>query len=142
MEEVKRELLERVYAAQSHGSPEVLVEARHPDFEWIWPKGMADTDVFHGPEGLRRGIGARLEPWEECRLDPEEMLGRGAEILVIVRYQRVAAAAAWSSINASPTSGSSAAIGLPGSGCSATWRRRGAASWRSPRRCGSAPPPA
>ena len=76
MEEVKRELLERVYAAQSHGSPEVLVEACHPDFEWIWPKGMADTDVFHGPEGLRRGIEAWLEPREECRLDPEEMLGR------------------------------------------------------------------
>jgi ketosteroid isomerase-like protein len=87
VEEGKRELLERVYAAQSHGSVEVLVEACHPDFEWIWPKGMADTDVFRGPKGLLKGMEAWLEPWEECRLEPEEMLGRGAEMLVIVRYR-------------------------------------------------------
>jgi hypothetical protein len=38
---------------------------------------MADTDLFRGHEGVRRGIETWLESWRDFRFDPREVLERG-----------------------------------------------------------------
>jgi ketosteroid isomerase-like protein len=85
--ESRRELIERAYAAAGRGEWDVVPALCHPDFEWMWPKGMADTDVFRGHEGFRSGVEAWFDPWDECRLEPVEVLERADELLVIVRYR-------------------------------------------------------
>jgi ketosteroid isomerase-like protein len=86
VEESRRELIEGAYAALNRREWDVVPELCHPDFEWTWPKGMADTDVFRGQDGFRRGVEAWLDPWDECLLEPAEVLERADELLVIVRY--------------------------------------------------------
>jgi ketosteroid isomerase-like protein len=47
---------------------------------------MADTDLFRGHEGVRRGIETWLESGRDFRFDPREVLERGDRVLVIVHY--------------------------------------------------------
>jgi ketosteroid isomerase-like protein len=47
------ELVRRAYEAGNAGDMEAFVEICDPEIEWCSPKGMAETGVFRGHEGLR-----------------------------------------------------------------------------------------
>jgi ketosteroid isomerase-like protein len=81
------ELVRRAYEAGNAGDMEAFVEICDPEIEWRWPKGVVETDVFRGHEGLRQGFETWLEPWAAFRFDLREILERGDRVVAIVVYQ-------------------------------------------------------
>jgi ketosteroid isomerase-like protein len=71
----------------AYGDVEAFVTTLHPDAEWHWPRGVADQDVFHGRDEIRRGVEQWGEPWEDFSMEPVELLDRGDDVLVVVRYR-------------------------------------------------------
>jgi hypothetical protein len=63
-----------------------VLELIDREMEWHWPAGMVDTGVFHGHEGMRRGLGQWRESWADFRLEPKELIERDDEVLAIVHY--------------------------------------------------------
>jgi ketosteroid isomerase-like protein len=89
MQEGRREQFERFIAAMNRGDHEAAVELLHPDVEWEWPRAMIDSQVFRGREDVLRGTRLFGESWAEVTYEAEELLERGDEILVLVRYRAV-----------------------------------------------------
>ena len=46
----------------------------HPEVEWHWPPETPGASVFHGHEGIDRGLAMWIESWGEFQMEP-----RGAE---------------------------------------------------------------
>jgi uncharacterized protein len=87
MTRTNREVVEQVYAALGRGELDAFLSVLHPDAEWHWPPGGADSGVFRGLDEIRRGVELWEEPWADFRMDPEELLERGDSVLAIVRYR-------------------------------------------------------
>lgn len=84
----RAELVRGIYHAFRHGDIETWLAAIPEDFEWRWPPGMIEgATVFRGAEGVREGSRMWAEAWDQAAMEPEELLERGDEILVIVRYR-------------------------------------------------------
>jgi uncharacterized protein len=81
-----RAVVERAYAALNAGDVDAFMAALHAEAEWHWPPGVADTGVYRGAEEIRRALAVWMESWVSFRMDPEELLERGAAVLVVVRY--------------------------------------------------------
>jgi ketosteroid isomerase-like protein len=81
-----RELVERAYAAFNAGDVESFMAVLHPDAEWHWPPGVADTDVYRGAEEIVRATRIWTDAWENFRMEPEEVLERGEQLFVAARY--------------------------------------------------------
>jgi ketosteroid isomerase-like protein len=77
---------ERVRRAYAGGVDDFLA-LMHPDAEWHWPPGMADSGIFRGKEEIRRGVDTWTEPWGEFQMEPVELLERGEDVLAVVRYR-------------------------------------------------------
>ena len=58
-----------------------------PEIEWHWPPDTPGAGVFHGYEGIDRGFNLWIESWGEFRMDPEELIEEGNDVLAIVRYR-------------------------------------------------------
>jgi len=81
-----RELVERAYAAFNAGDRDRFMAVLHPDAEWHWPPGLADTDVYRGAEEIARAMARWTDAWEDFRMEPEEILERGERVFVAARY--------------------------------------------------------
>jgi ketosteroid isomerase-like protein len=77
-----REIVESAY----EGGPASFLSVVHPDAEWHWPTGMADTDVFRGRAEIERAVRLWTESWSDFNMEIRELLERGDTVLVIVRY--------------------------------------------------------
>jgi hypothetical protein len=58
-----------------------------PELEWHWPETTPGASVFHGHEGLNRGLDTWSESWQELVIEPEEFIEEGDYILVMTRYR-------------------------------------------------------
>lgn len=84
----RAELLRGIYDAFRQGDIETWLAAIPEDFEWHWPPGMIEgAAVFRGAEGVREGSRTWAEAWDQAAMEPTELLERGDEILVVVRYR-------------------------------------------------------
>jgi ketosteroid isomerase-like protein len=59
----------------------------HPEVEWHWPPGTPGAGVFHGREGIDRGLALWIESWGEFQMHAEEWREDGDEVLALVRYR-------------------------------------------------------
>jgi ketosteroid isomerase-like protein len=59
----------------------------HPEVEWHWPRATPGASVFHGHEGIDRGLEMWIESWGEFRMEPDEVIEEGDEVLVLLRYR-------------------------------------------------------
>jgi ketosteroid isomerase-like protein len=87
MSGANRARVERLYAAANRGDEQAVRDLTSPALRWEWPPGMAETGVYEGHEGLMRGMRQWAESWEELRMEPAEILERGDEAFVLVRYR-------------------------------------------------------
>jgi ketosteroid isomerase-like protein len=59
----------------------------HPDIEWHWSQSTPGASVYRGHDGLREGLEAWLESWEELVIEPKEIFEEGDWILAITEYR-------------------------------------------------------
>lgn len=59
----------------------------HPEIDWHWPRETPGSGVFHGHDGIDRGLAMWAESWGEFHMEPEELIEEGDEVLVVVRYR-------------------------------------------------------
>jgi ketosteroid isomerase-like protein len=81
-----REHVERAYAALNVGDRDGFMAVLHPEAEWHWPPGLADTDVYRGADEIVRAMTIWADAWVDFRMEPEELLERGDRIFVAARY--------------------------------------------------------
>jgi ketosteroid isomerase-like protein len=81
-----RAIVEEFYRRTNTGERDVPA-IFHPEVEWHWPPGTPGAGVFHGHEGIDRGLAIWVESWGEFRMEPQELIEDGNDILVMVRYR-------------------------------------------------------
>jgi ketosteroid isomerase-like protein len=78
------EIVRRGYEAFARGDLKTAMEMFHSDVEWHDPD-RPGGGTYRGHEGVLRNLEEWLEGWEEFRLEPEEFLEAGDQVVVLVR---------------------------------------------------------
>ena len=73
------EVVRSLFAALDSKNWEAALRAFDPKVEWSPMEG-----TFHGPEGVVRSLAEWLEPWEEHRIEAEEFMEAGAQVVAVV----------------------------------------------------------
>jgi ketosteroid isomerase-like protein len=81
------ELIRAGYDAMNRADFETMAEYLHPDVEWIVPDILPDTvdRSYHGPEGVSTFIETWREVFPDFRVEVEEMIDFGEQVLVMAR---------------------------------------------------------
>jgi ketosteroid isomerase-like protein len=82
-----RELVESAYAAFNAGDLDRFLTVLHPDAEWHWPPGLADSDVYRGADEIALAMARWADAWDDFRMEPEELLERADGVFVVTRYR-------------------------------------------------------
>lgn len=62
------------FRAMERGDVEAIVALAHPDVEFVNPDTALEPGTRHGPEGLRAGMAAILEAFEDLRFDYDRVV--------------------------------------------------------------------
>lgn len=82
------DLLRGIYDAMLREDIEPWLAKIPEDFEWRWPPGMIEgAAVFRGRAGVRQGTEMWAEAWQQLAMEPQEIVERGDEVFVILRYR-------------------------------------------------------
>jgi ketosteroid isomerase-like protein len=85
MAEADVETLRRGYAALNRGDLSVVVELLDPDIEWHEPAPSPEAGTHRGRDGFESFLRGWLESFEDFRVEPERVVERGDELVVVVR---------------------------------------------------------
>jgi ketosteroid isomerase-like protein len=77
-------MLEDLRQAPDGPADRVLRELVHECFELHLPPVYPDTQVFRGPDGLKRWVGRTREVWGEWRFQVERFIEVGERVVVLV----------------------------------------------------------
>jgi ketosteroid isomerase-like protein len=77
-------MLEELREAPDGPADGLLRELVDERFELHLPPVYPDTQVFRGPEGLKRWVLKTREVWGEWRFEVERMIDRGERVVVLV----------------------------------------------------------
>ena len=86
------DVVRRIYEAFARGDLAEGLSQLHPEIEWREPPESPGAGVYRGHDGVRRSYEAWKGNWADYRLDVEELIDAGDEVLVRCR-QRVRAKA-------------------------------------------------
>ena len=81
-----REIVESFYRRSNAGERDIPVFF-HPEVEWHWPPETPGSGVFHGHEGIARGLELWIDSWGAFQMEPQEFIEEGDEVLALVRYR-------------------------------------------------------
>ena len=81
------DMVERGYAAWRRGDLEGAVAEFHPEFELIENPAFPEAGVYRGADEFVRYAASFLEMFEEWRLDVEEIVDAGDDVLAFVRWR-------------------------------------------------------
>jgi ketosteroid isomerase-like protein len=76
------ERLREIYAA-FNASKQIDLELLTPDVEFTQPE--VGESVYHGRDGVARGLQELFDVFEDVRADPEEYFVAGSQVVVFVR---------------------------------------------------------
>jgi ketosteroid isomerase-like protein len=79
------EALERGYAALNRGDLSMVLDLLDPDIEWHEPAPSPDAGEHHGRDSFERFFRGWLESFEGFRVEPEQVVERGDDLVVVVR---------------------------------------------------------
>jgi ketosteroid isomerase-like protein len=85
MGEADVEALERGYAALNRGDLSVVLELLDPDIEWHEPGPSLEAGTHRGRDGFERFFRGWLESFDGFRVEPERVVQRGDQLVVVVR---------------------------------------------------------
>jgi ketosteroid isomerase-like protein len=77
--------LRRGYAALNRGDLSVVAELLDPDIEWHEPAPSPEAGTHRGRDGFESFLRGWLESFEDFRVEPERVVERGDELVVVVR---------------------------------------------------------
>lgn len=78
--------LDLVAVADDPVSEAAMLELLDPDVELRWAEELPDVETYRGHEGARAAMAEWLEPWDEFRMEPLEVIDAGDA--VVVRYRQ------------------------------------------------------
>ena len=79
------EIVRRAYEAFAQGDLEKVLQAFHPEVEIRPDPAVPDLGGFHGREGWLALAAQWFEPWEEYRIEPEEFIEAGHQVVILTR---------------------------------------------------------
>jgi ketosteroid isomerase-like protein len=85
MSQQRFDLIRRVNEARDRGDVDAMLEAMADDVVVDASRRVLDPFVAEGHEGFRRFIAVLDEAWANQRLEPEEMIEAGNDVVVAVR---------------------------------------------------------
>ena len=75
------EIVRGAFDAFLRGDMQSALAAFDPDVEWDVTL-RADGRVFHGHDGVREGVSAWVDTWDDYRLEIEEYVDEGDDVIV------------------------------------------------------------
>jgi ketosteroid isomerase-like protein len=79
------EIARQGYEAFNRGDIDALLDLCSPDIEWH-DRGIFDTQPVLGKDALRAFFELVMDPWEDVRREPEEMIDLGGDqVLAMIR---------------------------------------------------------
>jgi uncharacterized protein len=94
MSEENVEIVRRGYEAWNRRDFDQVLEDADPEIEWTFAGAAAQfpgTDpVYRGHDGVRRFWQTFIEPWEQVKVEVEELRDSGDLVVAPVRFQAVA----------------------------------------------------
>jgi ketosteroid isomerase-like protein len=79
------EALRRGYDALNNGDLSVVLELLDPDIEWHEPSPSPDAGTHRGRDSFGRFLHSWLESFDGFRVEPEQVVERGADLVAVVR---------------------------------------------------------
>jgi uncharacterized protein len=77
------EVVRAVIAAFNRADYAAALELCDPQVEFDWSQRLLDPEILHGREGVRRFFGDTAELFDEIRIEEEEMIDLGDEVLMV-----------------------------------------------------------
>jgi ketosteroid isomerase-like protein len=77
----------RGYDAWNRRDWEELFSLLHPDMEWMPMEGTLLGGPFRGHDQVRGFLETLMEAWDEFRIDVEDLIERGDQVLALVRVR-------------------------------------------------------
>jgi ketosteroid isomerase-like protein len=84
-EDVER--LRGAYEAFNEGGVEAILERLAPDFKVRDRESSPDRETRYGREGIKQLFDSYMEAFDALRLEPEEFIDAGGQIVVSLRQQ-------------------------------------------------------
>ncbi len=81
------EQLKEGFRAMERGDVEAIVALAHPDVEFVNPDTALEPGTRHGLDGLRAGMAAMLEAFEDLRFDYERIVDNGDRVVAIGTFR-------------------------------------------------------
>jgi uncharacterized protein len=79
------ETLKRGYDALNRGDLSVVLELLDPDIEWHEPAPSPDAGAHRGRDSFERFLRGWLESFDGFRVEPEQVIERGDDLVAVVR---------------------------------------------------------
>ena len=83
MSEQNTEVARRAFEAFNAGDVEGLVEASHPDCEWLPFRAQLEGETYRGHDGVRRFFYDMQEDWREFQIELVEQREVGGRVLLV-----------------------------------------------------------
>jgi ketosteroid isomerase-like protein len=83
--EANVEALQRGYDALNRGELSDVLELLDPDIECHEPEPSPEAGTHVGRESFERFLGSWIASFEEFRVEPEQVVERGDEVIAVVR---------------------------------------------------------
>jgi ketosteroid isomerase-like protein len=77
------EQLKEGFRAMERGDVEAIVALAHPDVEFVNPDTALEPGTRHGPDGLRIGMAAVLEVFDDLRFEYERIIDLEDRVVAI-----------------------------------------------------------
>jgi ketosteroid isomerase-like protein len=79
------EILREGYLALNRGDVEALIALADPNVEYDMSRRTFDAAVYHGHDGVRKGLSLIADQWETLRFEPQDFIVAGDDVVVPVR---------------------------------------------------------
>ena len=79
------EIVRRAYEAFADGNLEAVLNVFHPEVDIRPDAAVPDLGRLRGRDGWLELAGRWYEPWEEYRIEPEEFIDAGDQVVVLTR---------------------------------------------------------
>lgn len=81
------EVVGRIYDALARGDFDIALSHLHPEIEWHEPPHSPSAGVYRGHEGVRRSFLGWAASWSDYRLDVDDLLEAGDDVLAKCRQR-------------------------------------------------------